>query len=185
MTKTYYQFLEKKNKIQDTERTSKKNILFIMEELIDITFSLLEKKDIDFIDYNVDLKSEDFKTLIEINPKFTFSSFLLWKKEKMKLLSIKDSILDMTNIKSICYSPTSDSFMLFITDKKIADFLYLEFQTIMQDITTDIFDNIFFDTKILMQEVDNNNFLLEICYNDILTIKKNEILNLTKIICIK
>ena len=34
MTKTYYQFLEKKNKIQDTERTSKKNILFIMEELI-------------------------------------------------------------------------------------------------------------------------------------------------------
>ena len=51
MTKTYYQFLEKKNKIQDTERTSKKNILFIMEELIDITFSLLEKKDIEFIDY--------------------------------------------------------------------------------------------------------------------------------------
>ena len=54
MTKTYYQFLEKKNKIQDTERTSKKNILFIMEELIDITFSLLEKKDIEFIDYNAD-----------------------------------------------------------------------------------------------------------------------------------
>ena len=103
----------------------------------------------------------------------------------MKLLSIKESILDLTNIKSICYSPTSDSFMLFITNKKIADFLYLEFQTIMQDISTDIFDNIFFDTKILMQEVDGNNFLLEICYNDILTIKKNKIHNLTKIICIK
>ena len=55
----------------------------------------------------------------------------------------------------------------------------------MQDISTDIFDNIFFDTKILMQEVDGNNFLLEICYNDILTIKKNKIHNLTKIICIK
>ena len=58
MTKTYYQFLEKKNKIQDTERTSKKNILFIMEELIDITFSLLEKKDIEFIDYNAELHTK-------------------------------------------------------------------------------------------------------------------------------
>ena len=185
MTKTYYQFLEKKNKIQDTERTSKKNILFIMEELIDITFSLLEKKDIEFIDYNAELHTKDFVTLIKTNPKFTFGAYLKWKKETMKLKSIKESILDLTNIKSICYSPTSDSFMLFISEKKIADFLYLEFKTIMQDITTDIFDNIFFDTKIFMQEVDNNNFLLEICYNDVLTIKKNKIHNLTKIICIK
>ena len=75
MENQYADFLIKKDKIQAIKRTQKKDILFLLNTLIDITYDILEKQDIDFVDYEV------FKHTLEFDKlqKFTLISNYLCK----------------------------------------------------------------------------------------------------------
>jgi hypothetical protein len=146
MIKTYSTFLQKKKKIQETQRTTKSNIKFIMLELFNISLAMLKENHIDYID-------------LEYN-----DSLYLYKNK----------------IKSICYSPFSDSFVFFLTSKKIAEFLQLEFTAIMQDVK-EANKSIFLNNNIIIERIDNNNYILEIIYADEKIIKETKIKKIVSI----
>jgi len=146
MIKTYSTFLQKKKKIQETQRTTKSNVKFIMLELFNISLAMLKENHIDYID-------------LEYN-----DSLYLYKNK----------------IKSICYSPFSDSFVFFLTSRKIAEFLQLEFTAIMQDVK-EANKSIFLNNNIIIERIDNNNYILEIIYADEKIIKKTKIKKIVSI----
>jgi hypothetical protein len=146
MIKTYSTFLQKKKKIQETQRTTKSNVKFIMLELFNISLAMLKENHIDYID-------------LEYN-----DSLYLYKNK----------------IKSICYSPFSDSFVFFLTSKKIAEFLQLEFTAIMQDVK-EANKSIFLNNNIIIERIDNNNYILEIIYADEKIIKETKIKKIVSI----
>ena len=147
MIKTYSTFLQKKKKIQETQRTTEYNVKFIMLELFGISLTMLKENHIEYID-----------------------------------LEYTDSLyLYKNNIKSICYSPFSDSFIFFLSSRKIAEFLQLEFTTIMQDVKESN-KSIFLNKNIIIEKIDNDNYTLEIIYADEKIIKETTI---KKIVSIK
>ena len=137
MENQYADFLIKKDKIQAIKRTQKKDILFLLNTLIDITYDILEKQDIDFVDYEVFKHTLEFDKLQKFTliSDLSFNTYLIWYKNKLnkQKLNPKETILKYTKIKSVCYSPVSDTIMFFINDSIIADFLLDEFELVLKD----------------------------------------------------
>jgi hypothetical protein len=146
MIKTYSTFLQKKKKIQETQRTTESNVKFIMLELFTISSTMLKENHIEYID-------------LEYN-----DSLYLYKNK----------------IKSICYSPFSDSFIFFLSSRKIAEFLQLEFTAIMQDVK-ECNKSIFLNNNIIIEKIDNDNYTLEIIYADEKIIKETTIKKMVSI----
>ena len=75
----------------------------------------------------------------------------------------------------------SGTFIFFLSSRKIAEFLQLEFTAIMQDVK-EANKSIFLNHNIIIEKIDNDNYTLEIIYADEKIIKETTI---KKIVSIK
>ena len=182
MENQYADFLIKKDKIQTIKRTQKKDILFLLNTLIDITYDILEKQDIDFVDYEVFKHTLEFDKLQKFTliSDLSFNTYLIWYKNKLnkQKLNPKETILKYTKIKSVCYSPVSDTIMFFINDSIIADFLLDEFELVLKDFS-------YSNSKIIIDKICDNNYSIEIRLDITKDVNSKENKKFTNIVCIK
>jgi hypothetical protein len=98
MIKTYSTFLQKKKKIQETQRTTESNVKFIMLELFGISLTMLKENHIEYIDleyndslylYKNKIKSRKIAEFLQLE----FTAIMQDVKECNKSIFLNNNII--------------------------------------------------------------------------------------------